>query len=245
MFLHIIVKFLLIKLTVQHSWIECVDYSINSDSDLNYYDDNKCSGYPRGAQIQHSAGFGIDTGFDLRDANRCQSNNRDSYDDFTPMATYTPGQRVCLAYPAKNHVAETCTNRFIPDNGMIIKRSVVQNSDNFNNAQFYDHLNGDHIKGDIDFKGFQRCPKFCENKDKSLCTLCFDLEENTPSGIYTFKWEWEFNPGEFYYTCWDAMISGNNNPRPTPPPLPTVPPLPTDRPRCVPPAPPTLPPCPV
>jgi len=32
--------------------------------------------------------------------------------------------------------------------------------------------------GKIAFEGFQHCPKFCENEDKSLCYGCFTFPEN-------------------------------------------------------------------
>lgn len=214
---------ILIHCVYSHSWIQCTDYKINNVQDTYYYDDSKCFGYPRGAKTQHKAGFGVDTGFDFRDGVRCQSLNMNSYDSTTVRAKYTPGQKVCLAYPAKNHVADVCTNPFIPDEGVVIKRSHIQNSDNFNDVEFYEHLNGVHVKGEIDYKGFQNCPKFCENMDKSLCTMCFNLEDDIEPGVYTFKWTWEFNKGEFYYTCWDAEIVSAVPPMPVPPvPVPSV-----------------------
>lgn len=249
-----LILFVFVRFSYQHSWLECTDYRIENENDKNYYNDAKCFGYARGGQRQHEAGFGVDTGFDFRDQSRCQSTDMNSYNDFTPRAVYTQGQRVCLAYPPKNHVAETCTNRFIPDQGVNIIRSNIQNSDDFNGAKFYPHLNGEHVKGQIDFKGFQNCPKFCENMDKALCTMCFDLEPNTPTGVYTFKWTWEFNPGEFYYACWDAEIKPSNGQQPTVSPVPVPPPSPSPPPAPRPPnckaspkptPPPTLPPCPV
>ena len=223
----IIILFLLINQVKSHSWIGCTDYTINTKEDTYYWDRSKCSGYPRGFQNQYDAGFGVDTGFELRDPSRCQSNDRNSYSSQIPMAKYIPGQRVCISYPSKNHVADMCTNKFIPDEGVIIKRSINPKSDNFNNSKSYQHLNGVHVKGEIDYKGYQNCPKFCEDKDKSLCTMCFNLESDISSGIYTFKWVWEFNPKEFYYTCWDAKILGNQNNPPLPPTLAPLPPTPT------------------
>ena len=230
--------FLLIKGVKTHSWLECTDYQINSEEDTYYHDDDKCLGYPLGFQIQHAAGFGVDTGFNVNGGDParhvnggCTTGLNDSYNDFTTRATYVAGQEVCVAYPAKNHVAETCTNEFIPDAGVIISRGQIIDSNTFNNDQTYEHLNGVHVNGQIDYKGYQNCPKFCENMDKSLCTMCFKLEDDIPSGVYTFKWNWEFNPDEFYYSCWNAEVIGNqdDNPpsSPSPSPVPTPPCTPT------------------
>jgi len=202
---------LLINYVKPHSWLECVDYQIQEDTDLDYYNKDQCIGFPRGFESQYESGFGVDTGFDHRDGSTCQSQNKNTYSDNIMQSVYVAGQRVCLAYPAKNHVADVCTNEFIPDTQTIIQRSKIQNSDDFTDSIFYDNLNGIHEKGVIDYKGYQNCPKFCEDPDKSLCTMCFDLPENEISGSYTFRWTWEFNQNEFYYTCWDAEIIGLDN----------------------------------
>ncbi len=42
--------------------------------------------------------------------------------------------------------------------------------------------------------GFQNCPQFCTDNDKSLCTGCFDVPADLVVGsIYTFVWTWAFN----------------------------------------------------
>jgi hypothetical protein len=41
---------------------------------------------------------------------------------------------------------------------------------------------GGHVNGVIDFKGYQNCPKFCDNMDKSLCTGCFTVPNNLQVG---------------------------------------------------------------
>ncbi|RHY32112.1 hypothetical protein DYB32_002859 [Aphanomyces invadans] len=163
---------------------------------------------------------------------QCNRNAANAYTASTPKAKYTPGQRVCLAYPAKNHVAAPCTNEYIPDSGMRIYRSKKDETSDpalFEWPHEYTHLNGAHVNGVIDYKGFQNCPKFCENKDKALCTVCFDLEHDLADGAYTFHWEWSFNPGQDrYVSCWEVDVgearNRNNSPSvvPKPPVSPTA-----------------------
>lgn len=71
----------------------------------------------------------------------------------------------------------------------------------------YSHLNGVHVNGEIDYKGFQNCPKFDENNDKALCTVCFDLEADLAPGLYSFQWQWSFNAvTDAYTSCWEAQV---------------------------------------
>jgi hypothetical protein len=214
--------YLLYKINA-HSWLECTDYNINSEDDKLYWDKNKCNGYPRGFTYQYEVNFGVDTGFEVNydmhggqqgrhNNGGCYPNLENTYNDKIKISKYNAGQVICLAYPSKNHVAEVCTNQYIPDTGTKIYRGTIISSNEFTIDKEYQHLNGEHIKGQIDYKGFQHCPKFCENMDKSLCTMCFKLEDDILEGRYTFKWAWEFNPGEFYYSCWDANIVNDNTP---------------------------------
>jgi hypothetical protein len=194
-----------------HSWVSCTDYKVNNNQPINY-DINKCSGFPRDFESQYNSdltkGFGYDTGYEFR-SQGCRNPKNSNYN--LKIANYVSGQEVCLIYPSKNHVAEYCTNNpFIPDNGLFISRSAQSNSDNFDIN--YEHKNGQHQFGTVDYKGFQNCPGFCQNNDKTPCYVCFNLENNIPSGIYSFKWTWELNPGEYYTTCWDAQINGPNSP---------------------------------
>jgi hypothetical protein len=210
-----------------HSWIECVDYQIADNKDKEYYNKDNCIGFPRGFDAQYNAGFGIDTGFNLLKTDSCQSSDKNSYNGVIVKASYVAGQQVCLAYPAKGHVAAKCgtSNEFIPDAGTTIRRSKIPDSDSFNDTVNYQHLNGVHVKGVVDYKGYQNCPKFCEDTDKALCTICFNLNKDEPSGSFSFQWMWEFNPNEFYHTCWDAEIVGTNSQpsmNPSPSPVPTT-----------------------
>lgn len=54
--------------------------------------------------------------------------------------------------------------------------------------------------------GFQRCPQFCSNNDKSMCSQCFTVPADLAPGTYSFEWYWEFNTGQFYTSCWEAQV---------------------------------------
>lgn len=196
----------LVRPTVSHSWLECTDYRFQSGSkDETVWNKNNCFGHARCGARQASAGFGVDTGFNFHSGQGCQcSEGPDNYKGAI-MAKYSPGQLVCLAYPPKTHVAAPCTNPFIPDAGVQITRSALYNDGVV--AASYSHLNGVHEKGVVDFKGFQNCPRFCEDIQGALCTMCFQLENNITPGKYTFHWIWSFNSLEDQYSaCWEAEI---------------------------------------
>ena len=222
MILQIIIILSIINYNKSHSWLECTNYEINSEEDTHNWNRNNCNGYPRWFTHQYNIGFGSDSGFNVNKDNiggeigrhmngGCYPSEKTTYIKNINMATYIPGQRICLAYPAKNHIASdnsngACTNPYIPDTNTNIYRGTIINSTFFNIDKQYQHLNGKHENGKVDYKGFQNCYNPCRNPDKSLCTMCFDLENDIESGLYTFQWAWEFNPGEYYYSCWDAEI---------------------------------------
>lgn len=191
---------------VSHSWLECTDYRfLKGTKDETVWNKNSCFGHARCGARQASAGFGVDTGFNLHSGKGCQcSEGPDNYKGAI-MAKYSPGQLVCLAYPPKTHVAAQCTNPFIPDAGVQITRSALYNEGVV--AASYSHLNGVHETGVVDFKGFQNCPNFCDDIQGALCTMCFQLENTIVPGKYTFHWIWSFNSMEDQYSaCWEAEI---------------------------------------
>lgn len=156
--------------------------------------------------------FGTDTGFNQQPgATRCHSSEGEhpSY----PMATYQRGQQITLAWPTKNHVAATCTNAFIPDTSLELFAAPFTSTDTIENAwtQVPASFSDDpHTNGDMDFKGFQNCPDFCNNMDKSLCTGTFLVPEDMTDGTYTFQWRWEFNKDTSpYVTCFEAKVEGD------------------------------------
>jgi len=130
------------------------------------------------------------------------------------MATYSPGQRVCLAWAPKNHVAASCANRYIPDHGTKLYMSGPNpTADPANIGALTQRTTlikdfGTNTAAD-GYVGFQNCPKFCQNNDKALCTGCFVLPTNLQVGAtYSFFWMWAFNSdSDVYSSCWEAKIS--------------------------------------
>merc|ERR1719232_1519790 len=181
--------------------------------------------------------FGTDTGFNQQPgSSRCHSSEAQhpSY----PMATYQRGQQITLAWPTKNHVAASCTNAYIPDTALelFVSPYLDDTAPTYNWQQVSASFSDDpHVNGQMDMKGFQNCPDFCNNMDKSLCTGTFIVPELT-DGTYTFQWRWEFNANTApYVTCFEAQVQGDfDGTIPMPTPRPTeegLPPAPTDAPQ--------------
>jgi hypothetical protein len=115
-----------------------------------------------------------------------------------------------LAWPAKNHVSASCANSNIPDGGTLIYAHGPNPTTEPTLATARKIFTFETNTAPNQYKGFQNCPKFCENQDKALCTGCFNLPTDLQSGaVYTFSWVWTFNPGEIYSSCWEARIEGN------------------------------------
>lgn len=210
---------LLIPLVSAHSWLECSDYATDV---LGEFDRSLCSGYPRAFERQFREGFGQDTGRELRATNCAQYPlSSAGYSDKIPMATYAPGQVIHLSHPAKNHVADVCTNAFIPSTSFVVKMSSSIGTDTFDVPLAL--VGDEHTNSKIDHLGFQRCNRFCDDMDKSHCISSWALPENIAEGVHSFIWTWVFNPGEAYSSCFDAMIvSGNGTlPEPSSTPSPT------------------------
>lgn len=190
------------QLVSGHSWIECSDYNIKSFDELSTFNRELCKGYPRSFKNQLNAGFGVDTGYNHR-----QSDCRYAYDSSDRIASYQAGQTIFISHPPKNHVADTCTNPYIPSTSFVVKMSSEAEKDTFDID--LKMLGGEHVKGQIDHLGFQRCYKFCENMERAHCLSGWQLPTTITSGRHSFMWRWEFNKDENYTSCFDAMIGGN------------------------------------
>lgn len=186
-----------------HSWLECTNYF--GDEDNFEYD--KCFGLPRHENwMLKSYVFGLDEGLDHHSKD-CEYDRSFS----SNKATYYPGQIVKIVHPAKNHFAsDTCTNPYIPDNGMWFYMSSG-NDDTFDIE--LENITPPHTNGVVDFQGYQHCStNACVDSDKAMCTFEFKIPDNAPEGEHSFKWLWNFNGGDdFYSQCFDVIISNDNN----------------------------------
>lgn len=200
-----------------HSWAACTDYKVE---DPNYkvlgdFNIAKCKGYPRDFKFQivmeRKDGWGADSGFEHRHPDTCKVKfDPKYYDNETPMARYTSGQVIHISHPAKNHVADTCTNEFIPSERMELRISSQPNQDLFDIKA--EMIGPDHKKGSIDHLGYQNCYKFCDNQDRSHCVTSWIIPQLKTPGKYSGMWFWEFNPKEFYNTCFDFEIVNLSSP---------------------------------
>jgi hypothetical protein len=208
----------IVQVAWAHSWVACADYDIENGE---YYDDALCKGYPRNWDTYKGSAFGVDTGYNYQTdgvkacINPMASPVTAGYTDRYPMAKYAPGERVCLAWPSKNHVAAPCTNPYIPDTSLTIMLSPLNPTVDPPMSVFRTNVIANltaHQNGVIDYKGYQRCPKFCENMDKSFCSQCFNLPATLAEGRYVMLWYWIFNEGTpAYTTCMDITVSKSSS----------------------------------
>lgn len=235
----------LLSVSAAHSWIHCTDYR----GDVNYFSEEDCHGHPRifNGELPRMFDFGVDRGFDEQrtptDLMQCQTVQPSLSEVAThDIARYRQGETYTLAWPSKNHVAAPCTNPYIPDTSLelfIEPFSAGGDPALFSQVVDASFSREPHEHGKIDFKGFQHCPAFCENMDKSLCTGTFVVPADLADGYYTFQWRWVFNSGTAaYVTCFEAYIGQDVTPVESPTTRPTsdngdVPtPAPTDRTEC-------------
>jgi hypothetical protein len=205
-----------------HSWLHCTDYRITNAEQTKNFQSSQCVGYGRAwSQCCENTAFGLDRGYNYqpgggsklcRDPLRTGNNYGASYSTGSPMAKYSPGQQVCLAWAPKNHVAASCINKNIPDNGMEVYMSGPNpTADATSLNQMTKIADWGKNPGADAYKGFHNCPNFCSDPDKATCTGCFYIPRNVQVGaVYSFIWTWEFNAvSDQYSTCWEAQIVAN------------------------------------
>lgn len=221
-----------------HSWVHCTDYRVSNPEEqivarTNPLDDapaerilfdvDLCLGYPPSfPTFVDPTVIGVDAGYNVQVGGDqlCPPNRRNEYSAQFPVATYTAGEFHCVAHPTKNHVADNEANVNIPDTDMSMLYTPEQQTlgaDFPARAAFEDlpHLNGVHVNGQEDYLGFQNCPNFLNNNDRSLCTLCFEVPD-LDAGVYSFAWAWIFNNGGTpYTTCWNANVIAAGDDTPT------------------------------
>ncbi len=214
----------LLPVSYGHSWIECTNYDPPSTKydQLGNFDRSKCSGYPRNFQNQLNAGFGVDTSF-----THAQDTCRDrfvetDYSSTVSMARYKQNTIIHLSHPAKNHVADTCSGKDNPSTSLKLMMSSQPGQDLFDISLTL--VGGDHVNHQIDHLGYQRCFNFCENMDKSHCITSWQLPKISSSGRYSFLWIWQYNPNQYFSTCFDAVVdtTGSNNSTNAPTPSSTI-----------------------
>mmetsp|Transcript_870 Transcript_870/g.1116 ORF Transcript_870/g.1116 Transcript_870/m.1116 type:complete len:484 (-) Transcript_870:114-1565(-) len=191
-----------------HSWLACVDYDEATST---------CNGYARNwYNVMAGQSFSTDRGRDNRPGTDfpaglvCDQRKEarttpvtNAYDATYPMATLTAGQTVRWRWPAKNH-ATVGTQRGVQ---VFISPTADATTDAF-------------IPTPIAEMDFSACNPRQANVDNADCQDTFILPANTPPGVHTMMWWWEFNAGEFYNSCADVNVVASTGPAPAPAPAP-------------------------
>eukprot|EP00928_Gymnodinium_smaydae_P029755 TRINITY_DN22318_c0_g1_i1.p1 TRINITY_DN22318_c0_g1~~TRINITY_DN22318_c0_g1_i1.p1 ORF type:complete len:626 (-),score=41.83 TRINITY_DN22318_c0_g1_i1:307-1950(-) len=73
-----------------------------------------------------------------------------------------------------------------------------------------------HRNGEIDCKGFQRSPRFCDDTGRAMGTGCFQIPSDMTPGHYVAQWNWRATfplRGNFgYTTCFDFEVVARGSP---------------------------------
>jgi len=188
-----------------HSWIHCVDYDIDASLKVDQIRSSFCSAWARG--IDKNAIFGQDYGFNYQPKE--QQVCRDPY-DVSRVISLKIGQKIRILWPAKNHVAASCTNPYIKDQSLRLYAYPVQDLKE-SDPSWSVWRKDQYLVYDFSLgKGFQNCPDFCPTTDRVPCFGDVVIPENITKGWNKFLWAWNFNPGEWYTTCFDTYIDKDN-----------------------------------
>lgn len=114
-----------------------------------------------------------------------------------PAATLAKGQTVRWRWPAKNH-ANT------PAAGTV--EVYISNTANTGDT-FAGQGTGSHV-GQMSYSSDNGdCLGLATSTDTADCQGQWTVPTTLAEGRYTIMWWWEFNPGEFYNSCADVLIT--------------------------------------
>jgi hypothetical protein len=203
-----------------HSWMDCVQL-----------EGTTCRGYPRGwGNIYNIANnvYAQDTGRDNRPGKPVSAglacDAREKFNPTTdkssaaaylanmypanyPHTKFAPGQQVTMRWPAKNHatvgeqrgVQVFFSKPYTPATGA---------ADDFSNVVDKSSWVAKYPALDVTFTN---CSPNQSGVDAAPCTGTFTVPVDLqPGALYTMMWWWEFNQGEFYNTCADVEIAGDD-----------------------------------
>ena len=202
--------FYLISYAFAHSWVHCVDYDSTASLLAGTIQNTKCRSFPRG--VPNTAIFGEDRGYNyqpIRDK-ACRSSFSGSFSSFSK------GRTIRLLWPAKNHVAASCTNPYIKDQSLKLYLFPVNKLDQpdptFSTWRTPKYLFFDFEK---DGQGFQNCPDACPVIDRLPCYGDIYFPSSLATGYYKALWVWNFNPNEWFTSCFDIEIKDPSARTPT------------------------------
>jgi len=208
--------FLICATARAHSWLDCVAYdcpAAGPNSGPQPPAACTCKGYPRNwANVMAGVPFAADRGRDNRPGAApadgglvCDAGKEPNpgpgttipasmYSAQYPAATLSVGENVRWRWPAKNH-ANT------PQAGTV--EVYIANTPNAGD----DFTPGQTFAGQMSYSSDNGdCLGLDQSTDTADCQGTWTVPNMVP-GRYSIMWWWEFNPGEFYNSCADVMIT--------------------------------------
>lgn len=116
------------------------------------------------------------------------------------MTVVTPGQEICMRWPAKNHAGH------VNDNNMVFINWATQPNEDPTQVQL-NTMTVAELR-------FRNCPEpgvpstgdqTGAGSDRMPCGGCFTVPERAP-GNYLVQWRWMLNQGEWYTSCADVAV---------------------------------------
>jgi len=193
-----------------HSWLDCLDWDVTTQT---------CNGYPRNWAGKPADPFGTDRGRDNRPSGSVAEgglvciggetmSDQNKYTPQFPRATLAAGQDLVVRWPAKNH-ANVGVQRGVQ---LFISKAPDGGDDFSHITDKAAYLQQCAAAGGQCEQSFSSGPD-CQQPgvDKAECMATFRLPSDLSPGVYTLMWWWEFNAGEYYNSCADALVTNDNN----------------------------------
>ena len=193
------------SIAFSHSWLHCVDYDPTASLAVGSIRNSFCRAYARG--VSNTASFGADVGYNYQPIQ-----NRACRNPFQgSVVTFSRGKTYRMLWPAKNHIAASCTNPFIRDQSLRLYFYPVTNL-NSSDPGFTTWASSIYLFYDFkrDGKGFQNCPDACPEVDRLPCFGDIYIPTTLPVGLYKALWVWIFNPNERFTHCFDIRVVTNS-----------------------------------
>ncbi|KAF9363140.1 hypothetical protein BGX34_004798 [Mortierella sp. NVP85] len=211
---------LLSSVTEAHSWADCVDWRFKDPKKPGWADRHgTCHAWARRYPLKEKVKFGrLDSHnpnrhYDQGDSGKiypCSDGRHgESPGDnetrgkpiesayggkYGTMATATPGQLMCVRWPAKNHARESGLKKV----HINMQRKMTKEDPS------QKELDRDFITKDL---AYGNCTDHKKKKeDFAPCGGCFNIREDQKPGTYLVQWRWQLNDDEFYTSCWDVRV---------------------------------------
>ncbi|KAI8361912.1 hypothetical protein B0O80DRAFT_89336 [Mortierella sp. GBAus27b] len=217
---------LLSTMAEAHSWADCVDWRFKDSKKQSYADGaGRCHGWARRFPVNSKYKFGqLDDASPNRhydqgpinrgnpacsdrkrgaekgsDETRATSSNPAYGGKWGTQAVATPGQKMCVRWPAKTHAGESGLQPvFINMQKQSTKSDPSQKDLNDSKKTYITKLKYQNCNGKI-------------NGDFTPCGGCWTVPSDAKAGTYLVQWRWKLNSDEFYTSCWDLRVDGKKS----------------------------------